>query len=485
MKLALLVVALCGLQAAALGQTVVYPTGDPTQDVNAVRAAVQGGGTVLLKATDSQGNPRAFNFGDFPVSEIDWNYFGSGYVALGTSGEIVAVPVDGFTLYVSVGNDVRLTGETVGAAMTTIQGGTIPVRNFEPKTVPGVGEEFVFGLANLTVENIRFSESALQSIYTQQLVSFPEVRALLQARGLHMSINIRRNQFLDVQPALDFFWYALGAVTDGPAGAVHVQDNLVRFTPGRWDAAERSYEQQNGLPPGVEIWEGISIADLQLDAGELLSNHIQGTDVGLLVYFEGSVFVHVADNTIELRPEGFVGISCQANHTYLIERNTVIAAGAFPDGIVLWASDPYLGINDSTVRHNRVVLDGSDFGGVSLVGGGARNYIAQNVVEGSGAYALGLVGDFFAPDVAATVNAFAGNRISHFTPRESSVYGFGVHIFFDAHSRANALVGNSGIVLDLGQDNSVAGSRRHGWAPGPALSGALAAKRDLLRTVRP
>ena len=485
MKLvAMFFVALCCTQPAAFGQTVVYPTGDAAQDVAAVRAAVGLGGTVLLKAADVAGNPRAFDFGDFPVSGINWNYFGSGYVALGTSGEIVPVPVGAFTFYVSLGNDVRLVGEVAGGATTTIQGGTIPVRNFAPQVVPGVGVQFVFGLGNLTIEGIRFTESALQSIYTTQLESFPEVRALMQTRGLDPHVDIRHDEFLDVQPAYGPFWYALAAVTDGPAGAVHVEDNVVRFTPGRWDAAERSYEQIHGLGQRSEIWEGLSIADLH-DAGDVRRNQVQGVDVGVLVYFEGSDVVQISDNWIELRPEGFVGISCQANHTYLVERNTVIARGANPDGIILEATDPDVGINHSTVRHNHVVLDGSEFGGISLFGAGVGNYIAENRVEGSAAYALGLVADFFAPEGVATANAFAGNQISQFTPRDSSYYGTGAHVFFDVNTRRNVLVGKSGIVKDLGQDNSVTGSRVRGQGPASTLPAALAAKRSLLHLVRP
>jgi hypothetical protein len=485
MKALLLVLTLIAFPAFAFGQAVVYPTGDPVQDVSSVRDAVRGGGTVLLRATDARGQPRAFDFGDFPVSAINWNDSGSGWVALGISGEIVPVTIGSFIVYVSIGNDVRLLGETTeGGVKTTVRGGTIPIRNFAQQIIPGVGERYVFGLATLTVEGIRFEESALQSIYTTQLGSFSEIRALVDQRGLDLSINIRGNEFIDVQPALDRFWYALAAVTDGPAGSVRVEENRARFTSGRWDEDERAYELAYGLPRGPEIWEGFSIADLN-SPGSLARNNLHGVDVGLLVYFEGNDVVRIVDNQVELRPEGFFGIACQANHTYLVEGNTVIASGANPDGIVLYGTDLAMGINRSTVRHNRVVLDGSDFGGISLFGGGTSNYLAQNQVEGSGAYALGLVSDFFAPDGVATENSFAGNQISLFSPRDSAVYGTGAGVFFDTHSQANILVGHSGTVKDLGQGNFVTGTVQGGPSPGHALSDALAAKRELLRYLRP
>jgi hypothetical protein len=444
--------ALCVLPAAGFELTVVHPTGDPAQDVVAVRTAVQAGGTVLLRATNAEGVPQAFDFGSFPVGAADFDPSGSGYVALGTSGELVLVTVGDDSRYVSLGNDVRLLGETTHGATTTIRGGNIPIRNFEPRTVPGAGEQMVFGIAKLTVEGIRFTESALQSIYTQQLGALPEVQALVQERKLRPRTEIRRNAFHDVKPAYAGAWYSLAAVTDGPAGAVKVEDNLVQLTPGRWDAEERAYEQANGLDPAFEVWEGISIANLHA-RGDVTRNRVSGVDVGLLVYFEGRDFVRIAENHVRVRSEGLVGIGCQANHQYLIERNTVIADGSNPDGIYLSATDQVTGINRSTVRYNHVVMNGSEYGAISLFGAGTFNAFVGNRVEGSAAYALGLVADFFSPDPIAKANRFLGNQISRFTPRDSAVYGSGAHVFFDANTRRNRFIGWSGTVKDLGQDN--------------------------------
>ena len=362
--------------------------------------------------------------------------------------------------------------------MTTIHGGTIPIRNFAPQSLPGVGVKIVYGIANITVEGIRFAESALQSMYTQGAAILPGVAQELAARGLTASVSIIRNEFIDVKPQYDFFWYALAAVTDGPAGAVRIEQNRAHFTSGRWDQAERSYESSNGVPRRREFWEGLSVAELH-HAGALIDNTIEGTDVGVLVYFSGNEYVRVSDNHVELRPEGSVGMFLSANHKYLIERNTVIASGRNPDGIILSGDDPVAGINDSTVRHNVVTLSGSYFGGISLYGGGTNNYIAQNRVNGSAAYAFGLVSDF-APDVA-TSNVLAGNNISHFTPADSPFFGSGADVFFDAHTFSNVWAGSSGIVKDLGVDNSVTGQSIRGNGPGPQLRDALMAKRELLR----
>ena len=444
--------------------TVVYPTGDAVRDLAAVQAAVEGGGTVRLKARDTRGRPRAFNFGTFPAGFIEWNPVGpvSGFVALGLGGEIVPLAFDWGTLYVSVGNDVRLVGEVVRGARTTIEGGTVPIRNFADRPIPGGGSATVFGLGSVTIEGVRFVGSALQSIYTTQLSVLPEVRALLEARHERPRFEIRGNEFIEVKPALSYFldggqvvptvWYALGAVTDGPQGTVRLDDNLLQFAAGRWAAEQRAFEAKNGFDALPEIWEGFSIADLQAHA-DIEDNTVRGVDVGLLVYFSGKDFVRIARNWVELRPEGFVGIGCYANHTYVVEDNTVKASGANPDGIILLPSESALGINDSSVRHNRIVLDGSDFGGISLIGAGARNRFSDNRIEGSGAYALGLVQDAFAPEGLAEGNRFTGNQLSGFTPRDSQVYGEGVHVFFDVNTRNNFFAGNPGTVRDLGEGN--------------------------------
>jgi hypothetical protein len=488
MKLAPVCLALFGLSLPALADAVVYPTGDPTQDVPAVRAAVQAGGTVLLKAVDVEGEPQVFDFGDFPVGPINWNEAGSGYVPLGTSGEIVAIVTDGPVFFLSLGNDVHLLGETVGDAKTTIQGGTIPVRNLAPLQ-PG-STALVVGVGNLTVEGIRFTESALQPVYLTQLASFPEVRAFAAELGLDLEIKIKDNAFVDTQPALTFLWLSQAAMADGPLGRVSIADNVLQLTLGRWDEELRTYELEHGLNgPLPELREGLTIADLYAP-GTLTGNRVQNVDVGLHVWFEGSDSVRIADNTVELRENGLYGIALEANHRYVVERNTVIAPGRFPDGISLWASDPTVGINHSTIRHNKIVMDGSDFGGITLYTGGSDNVFSHNVVEGSAAYALGLASPFLPAVFFATGNTFRGNKIHRFTPRDSSFWGSGAHILFDENAIGNVLLGWSGIVKDLGTDNSATGWNNRGTGHREARRTAFAAagpgaKHDLVPPLRP
>src|SRR5262245_31496697 len=88
----------CGAVQPLRADTVVYPTGSFPEDFEAVQAAVDQGGHVLLKAADASGRPTAFDFGP-PV-------VGSGSVHITT--------------------DVEIEGEVLNGTQTTIRGGNAP-----------------------------------------------------------------------------------------------------------------------------------------------------------------------------------------------------------------------------------------------------------------------------------------------------------------------------------------------------------------------
>jgi len=69
--LVILVLVLVGLVGIEAQGVEVYPTGNPAQDVPNIQNAVDLGGNVLLKATDTDGNPQYFNFGDFGIVGIE------------------------------------------------------------------------------------------------------------------------------------------------------------------------------------------------------------------------------------------------------------------------------------------------------------------------------------------------------------------------------------------------------------------------------
>src|SRR5262249_12282311 len=112
--------------AALAGQTVaVYPTGLFPDDVYNVQAALDDGGSVLLKAGDAQRNSTAVNFGPH-------DFTGSG---------------------VNLNTDVVLSGEITGGHQTTIEGGFIPVLGVVPvkSRVEGIDFESPLGAAIILV----------------------------------------------------------------------------------------------------------------------------------------------------------------------------------------------------------------------------------------------------------------------------------------------------------------------------------------------
>ena len=91
------------MAGTAYADTTVYPTGSSPADAQAVQAALDGGGKVLLKATNTAGRATAFVFG---------------------STESVELHVD-----------ASLVGETTAAGTTTISGGLDTLQSFAPITV--------------------------------------------------------------------------------------------------------------------------------------------------------------------------------------------------------------------------------------------------------------------------------------------------------------------------------------------------------------
>src|SRR5262249_30264301 len=108
--------------AAAPVTTTVYPTGSFPLDVQNVQAAIDRGGTGILKATNKDGQPTAFDFGP-PEPET------------GDRGDLTA--------------DVSISGERVGPYATTIKGGHLPIRGAVPvkSTIQGIDFDGPLGIA--------------------------------------------------------------------------------------------------------------------------------------------------------------------------------------------------------------------------------------------------------------------------------------------------------------------------------------------------
>lgn len=149
---------------------VVYPTGVFPDDLANVQAAVDAGGTILLKATDADGVPTAFDFG--------------------TSDDFVGVELT---------NDVAILGETVDGQMTTIQGGFAPFRGFDSPVTSAI-------------RGISFHEPYVWAV------------ALVYSNGFEMSKCRILGAFGDPGAAGILIIGSIGSIT----GTILIADNVMR-----------------------------------------------------------------------------------------------------------------------------------------------------------------------------------------------------------------------------------------------------------------
>jgi hypothetical protein len=371
-------------------QTVVYPTGVWPADVLNVRAAVTGGGTVLLRATNSVGQPTAFNFGT-PEN----------------------LPIRSFAMT----TDVSIVGETVGPHITTIQGGEYPARGEVPV------------------------KSSIQGIY----FNGPLGAAIL----IHASngCEIVGNRISDVVPVddsnpffgnftgadgIDFFGTAdpLHAIT----GKVRVAGNLIQNLPGdfvnaiQFDevaAASEITGNTINLGSGEHSISGIGINVFRSHNSVLIDQNVLGPDM--------------ATN----------GIAFAGEHeaAYVVSQNTISCQSPNATGILVDGGEDLTGSEGTigaVVEKNNLTMHNSQFAAVALFGLVTNTLVGENKIDGGGAFAL--LADGIDPDLAS-FNRFQGNNISHFTSSVADVY-------FGPGSHNNVLVGHCDSIIDQGVNNS-------------------------------
>jgi hypothetical protein len=394
---------LCGITTSSgkdkpvPASAVVYPTGVWPVDVLNVRAAVTGGGTVLLKATNNVGQPTAFNFGT-PEN----------------------LPTRAFAMT----TDVNIVGETVGSSMTTIQGGNIPARGDVPVN------------------------SRIQGIY----FNGPRGQAIL----IHASTGceIIGNRISDVVPVhghnpffgdfttadgIDLFGTSdpLHAIT----GKVRVADNVIQNLAGdavnaiQFDSVAADSEITGNtinLGPGDHSIQGIGINAFRSHSSVLIDQNILGPDMatnGIAVAGEHEAFYHVS-------------------------RNTVICQNPIAEGILVDGGEEASGSEGTVgavVEKNSVTMHNSQVFAVGLNGLVTNAVVGENKIDGDGGAALFV--DGFDQDMAS-LNRFQGNDITHFTSSVADVY-------FGPGSHDNVLVGHCGSIIDLGVNNSATCATQH------------------------
>jgi hypothetical protein len=344
-----------GSACAASAATVVHPTGSFPLDVQNVQAALDGGGTVLLKATNAAGVPTAFDFG----------------------------PPDLTGGWVEFHLDAELVGEYTADADTIIHGGWYPVEAFGDAQ-------------NIAVRNITFD-----SAFDGALLLYGANTEVTGNRAAHTVGSFRTPQRT----------YAEVFVV-GFAGRVLIEDNVIEDV-----AAELGFGVSQFRAAGPVIIRGNTISDTGYGTIEssfnvsfvtglpatvsIVDNHLRpgpapnAFGVGIEINGEGSYYVARNDILVE-SPNGL----------------GVYALGAPEFGIAPMIA-PVIEKNDVTV-HPRTDLGPVFADGIDLVGTVSNAYVGQNAVTGSGFSALGLYDVTVDSDLG--FNTYVGNQIATFEP---------------------------------------------------------------------
>lgn len=378
---------------------VVIPTGGFPADLQNVQAAVDLGGTVLLKAKNSAGLPTAFNFGAPPPDE------GAGY-------------------QVALQGDVQLFGEAVGSARTTIQGGyrsvLVGVTGWQQGYSPVPGRVRIQGI------DFEGPEQAAIDVYQAADVEIADIGIsnVVMTGGIATGINIFG-----------------GGEERRVTGKVVIRDNVIRYR-----GEESAFSS------------AIVLDDLSADVN-ILRNVIETTqDVGaILVVRQVEGRVRIAYNLVvpdRDAPGLGAGIYIFANDLwndirtsrprYEIVDNCVVTE-AYGIGLVGDRGSidaPIIKRNNITARGLFDWEEGIFFGG--NVSGAI---VSDNRIDGAGAYGIDVFA--FEPGQVADSNVFKGNDLSHFDAGIADV-------FLDAYTTNNrVVVDRSDTVLDLGSGNRV------------------------------
>jgi hypothetical protein len=383
--------------ATAQATTIVYPTGIFPTDVQNVQAAVDQGGTVLLKATDNVGHPLAFNFGPSTV---------------GPGREV------------SIETSVSLLGEQTAGNRTTINGGVNPIR--------------IFGGTD-SIEGIKFNgplDSAIQ---------------------IHATTGLRivGNEIDNVVPFLLVFPGFSFTITEGIVAAV--DNGRPADISGNLIISGNSIGDLTGnFAIGVQVDSvaaNVTISNNSFQLGQLASDPGFVNSAAIACVRCHSA-VTISGNIITIGP-GFVasGITVFGgpDARYRVFSNTINSAGPVADGIDLigLTGDPGVTVS-AIVENNTINLLNTDleFGsGIGLLGTVTNSTVQGNIVTGNGPAALYALGAI-APGELVSSDRFLFNDIAQLTPSVAS-------IAFLEQTANNVVRGQCVSVLDLGLNNNI------------------------------
>lgn len=398
--------------AEAGPQTIVVGQNNSAVDIQAVQAAVDQGGSVVLKGT--------FDFGD--------------------KGSVI------------ISKDVKIVGEkdSQGIPITKVRGGFQTFLSILPAQLPPQAPGPKIG-----IQDIHFDGSLLSPIYIAYTAGvsiggnkITNVRPLVATPQMNVSVGIMVGTNW-IQPAATRR-YQPGAVT----GVVTIENNDLDMTN---DTPQKTFGQGIFVhwATGITLQvSGNTVKNCSRNSIEALDNYL-GDD--------GSGSVVIRDNKVITAP---VGIPFPSPRT-----PNGICVGWFFDGTGAGASDPklnmkhtiinnsvrargetsmgmYIGSNEAIVENNQIITEKQS--ATPIVVNSAQCQILKNKIEGIGASAI-----FISPlrSLKGSNNKCEGNDLSAF---KASV----TEVILDKDSKNNIVVGSSGRVKDLGMDNQIMGLTR-------------------------
>ena len=320
--LVILVLVLVGLVGIEAQGVEVYPTGNPAQDVPNIQNAVDLGGNVLLKATDTDGNPQYFNFGDFGIVGIEKDV-----VIMGESISETTYPT-------------LPDGRTISSDRAVIYGGGNP---------DAPGRENIRGTLNVyqgsfEISNIRLDSSRYAGIF------------VLNCDGVAKPCRIRDNVITYTKPYADTSGWRMyaksiaivegGTLLDGQPigdiyGRLYIEDNRIEYNPNLgwisnveaisvvhiYTSAAKIYikgneiklhNQPSSMAKGIGTWDvyaELTIENNVIDAGTNNASEITGMRLALT---DNAL---VSGNIIS--GQMYSGIYLLASHNVLVEGNAI------------------------------------------------------------------------------------------------------------------------------------------------------------------
>lgn len=262
---------------------VVYPDGPGTDIIN-VQTAIDGGGVVLLKATDQGGNPKAFDFGVYDP----------------TSGPPVPPWFSPHGVYIDDG--VIIKGETINGEMTTINNGFYCIR-------VGINED---PDGRVEIRDIRFQNPGGIAIYVTK------ASKSVMIRGNEIITNLYEDfggtpeplPFVPGDPTLNAWkklvfnpnnneWQFLAILISGTeaepiTGTVIVRDNYINIE-----------EKEADLPEGAEKvwWHSFGLGSM-FTSGKVYfkRNEVLNSSARAIFAVANTGGAYVQRNTLELGP---------------------------------------------------------------------------------------------------------------------------------------------------------------------------------------